>query len=83
MPDLQNPIKVMVDPFRKALKKNLDVCFGIRGRRAASVFLRIAYSAFYRIIDWLADHDWPRYTGDSCVMHIAGTSVMAVLESDG
>src|SRR5262249_6281873 len=66
--DLQDPIEVLVAMYRKAVDEKLDVCYGIRGKRDASLFLRAAYSLFYRIIDRLADHDWPRDTGDFCVM---------------
>jgi polyisoprenyl-phosphate glycosyltransferase len=66
--DLQDPIDVLIELYRKALRENLDVCYGVRGRREAPIFLRFAYSLFYRVIDVLADHDWPRDTGDFCVM---------------
>lgn len=66
--DLQDPIEVLIQLYEKARRENIDVCFGIRGRRESTLFLRMAYSAFYRIIDRLADHDWPRDAGDFCVL---------------
>ena len=66
--DLQDPVAVLVQLYQKATRENLDVCYGVRGRRDAPLFLRIAYSLFYRIIDRLADHEWPRDTGDFCVI---------------
>jgi polyisoprenyl-phosphate glycosyltransferase len=46
----------------------LDVCYGIRERREAPLYLRAAYSLFYLIINRAADHAWPRNVGDFCVM---------------
>ncbi|HYL37273.1 MAG TPA: glycosyltransferase family 2 protein [Bryobacteraceae bacterium] len=66
--DLQDPAQVLWELFRACVRDQLDVCFGIRGRRDAPWFLRLAYSVFYRIIRKAADHDWPRDAGDFCVM---------------
>ncbi|HLG99925.1 MAG TPA: glycosyltransferase family 2 protein [Bryobacteraceae bacterium] len=66
--DLQDPAEVLVELYRACLRDNLDVCHGIRGRRDAPLFLRVAYSAFYRLIQCTADHNWPRDAGDFCVM---------------
>jgi dolichol-phosphate mannosyltransferase len=66
--DLQDPAEVLVALYRACVRDEFDVCFGIRGRRDAPWFLRVAYSAFYRIIQRAAEHDWPRDVGDFCVM---------------
>ncbi len=66
--DLQDPVEVLVELYRTCVRDNLDVCNGIRGRRDAPLFLRTAYSVFYRIIQKVADHTWPRDAGDFCVI---------------
>jgi dolichol-phosphate mannosyltransferase len=66
--DLQDPVEVLVELYRACERDGLDVCYGIRGRRDAPLLLRAAYSGFYRVIGWAADHDWPRNVGDFCVM---------------
>jgi len=66
--DLQDPPDVLVELYRACLRDELDVCYGVRGRRDAPWFLRAGYSAFYRIIQRAADHAWPRDAGDFCVM---------------
>ncbi|HEY2011968.1 MAG TPA: glycosyltransferase family 2 protein [Bryobacteraceae bacterium] len=66
--DLQDPIEVLVELYRKALLEKLDVCYGVRARRQAPLFLRIAYPLYYRMIERLAEHHWPRDAGDFCVI---------------
>lgn len=66
--DLQDPIDVLVQLYRKALLEKLDVCYGVRARREAPLFLRLAYPLYYRMIEHLADHHWPRDAGDFCVI---------------
>ena len=66
--DLQDPIEVLIQLYGKALEEELDVCYGVRGRRDAPIFLRLAYSAYYRVAQWLAEHHWPKDAGDFCVM---------------
>ena len=66
--DLQDPADVLVELYRGCLRDELDVCYGVRGRRDAPWLLRAGYSAFYRIIQRAADHEWPRDAGDFCVM---------------
>ncbi len=66
--DLQDPAEVLADLYRACAADGLDVCYGVRGRRDAPWFLRAAYSAFYRIIQRAADHEWPRDAGDFCVL---------------
>src|SRR5262245_27357556 len=66
--DMQDPVEVLIDLYRASIRDDLDVCYGIRAKRDAPVFLRVAYSLFYRIISKAADHDWPKNVGDFCVM---------------
>lgn len=66
--DLQDPVEVLVELYRTCRSDELDVCFGIRRRRDAPLFLRAAYSAFYHIIQRAADHAWPRDAGDFSVI---------------
>ena len=66
--DLQDPIEVLLDLYRTAVTGGLDVCYGIRARRDAPLMLRLAYSLFYRVVDHLADHHWPKDAGDFCVI---------------
>jgi len=66
--DLQDPVEVLVELYRRALLENLDVCYGVRARREAPLLLRLAYPLYYRIIERLAEHHWPRDAGDFCVM---------------
>lgn len=66
--DLQDPIEVLIQLYQKARQEQLDVCYGIRARRDAPLFLRLAYSAFYRLIERMAEHHWPKDAGDFCVM---------------
>jgi dolichol-phosphate mannosyltransferase len=66
--DLQDPVEVLVELYETAVGEDLDVCFGIRGRREAPFVLRVAYSLFYKIVQKVADHEWPRDAGDFCVM---------------
>jgi polyisoprenyl-phosphate glycosyltransferase len=66
--DMQDPIEVLIELYRACVRDELDVCYGIRAKRDAPLFLRIAYSLFYRLINKTADHEWPRDAGDFCVM---------------
>jgi polyisoprenyl-phosphate glycosyltransferase len=77
--DLQDPVEVLVELYRTCLREGLEVCFGIRGRREAPWPLRVAYSAFYRIIHRVADHSWPKDAGDFCVMSARCQSVLLTL----
>jgi polyisoprenyl-phosphate glycosyltransferase len=66
--DLQDPAGILANLYRRCAHEELDVCFGIRGRRDAPLLLRAAYALFYRIVNQAADHEWPRDVGDFCVM---------------
>src|SRR5579864_1127597 len=66
--DLQDPIEVLIRLYEKTRSEQLDVCYGIRGRRDAPLLLRLAYSLYYRIVERLAEHHSPRDAGDFCVI---------------
>jgi dolichol-phosphate mannosyltransferase len=66
--DLQDPIEVLMRLYETARQEQLDVCYGVRGRRDAPFFLRFAYSAFYWLIKRFASYHWPEDAGDFCVM---------------
>ncbi len=56
-----------------------DVCLGVRGRRDASLFLRIAYRLFYDVIGRLSVPPWPRNAGDFCVFNRRVHTVLLAL----
>jgi polyisoprenyl-phosphate glycosyltransferase len=66
--DLQDPIDVLLQLFRRAQEEQLDVCYGIRSKRDAPLYLKVAYKLYYKIIERLAEHHWPRDAGDFCVI---------------
>lgn len=66
--DMQDPVDVLMSLYTTCRRDDLDVCYGIRGKRDAPVLLRAAYGLFYRLINSAADHEWPRDVGDFCVM---------------
>ncbi len=77
--DLQDPVEVLVELYKTCLRDKLDVCFGVRGKRDAPLPLRVAYSAFYRIINKAAAHEWPRNAGDFCVFSARCQQVLLAL----
>jgi glycosyltransferase involved in cell wall biosynthesis len=66
--DLQDPPDVLIELLQAVRDGRCDVCFGIREKRDAPLLLRMSYKSFYRIINSVADHDWPRDAGDFCVV---------------
>jgi dolichol-phosphate mannosyltransferase len=66
--DLQDPVAVLIQLYKKAVEEHLDVCYGVRSRRDAPVVLRVAYRTYYKLIGRFAEHRWPRDAGDFCVM---------------
>jgi glycosyltransferase involved in cell wall biosynthesis len=66
--DLQDPIDVLIQLYRRAMEEQLDVCYGIRSKRDGPILLKAAYSLYYKIIERMAEHHWPRDAGDFCVM---------------
>lgn len=65
--DLQDPPEVLPEFFKK-LDSGYDTVYAIRKNRKESVWKRIAYSSYYRILKALANVDIPLDSGDFCVM---------------
>lgn len=67
--DLQDPVDVLLRMFRRCRDENMDVCYGVRAQREASLFLRTSYHLFYKLMHVMAEHPWPLDAGDFCVMN--------------
>ena len=65
--DLQDPPET-IEKFIKLWKDGNDVVYGIRNKREASIFLRIAYKLFYRIFRKFSDIKIPLNAGDFSLM---------------
>jgi dolichol-phosphate mannosyltransferase len=57
--DLQDPVDILVQCFRKASENALDVVYAVRQHREGNLLLRALYKVFYRLIDTIAEHPWP------------------------
>jgi dolichol-phosphate mannosyltransferase len=77
--DLQDPVGVLIQLYEKVADGKCDVCIGVRGRRDASLWLRIAYRLFYDVIGRLSDPPWPRNAGDFCVFNRRVHTVLLAL----
>ncbi len=67
--DLQDPIKVLVDLYKKCIIEGNDIAFAVRAKRTGNPLLRVCYRAFYRVMQKLSDHEWPLDAGDFCVFN--------------
>jgi glycosyltransferase involved in cell wall biosynthesis len=68
--DLQDPPEVLMQLYRKVSGEGFDVCSGVRGKREeAPWWLCAAYKTFYRLMHWLAEHDYTMDSGDFCVFN--------------
>jgi polyisoprenyl-phosphate glycosyltransferase len=68
--DLQDPPEVLVQLYQKVAREGFDICAGVRGKREDSPWwLRAAYKAFYRLMNWTAEHDYTMDSGDFSVMN--------------
>jgi len=65
--DLQDPPEI-ISQFVEKWAEGFDVVYGVRARRDASMFLRIAYKLFYRIFSKLSYVRIPRDAGDFSLM---------------
>jgi len=65
--DLEDPPEIL-PKFISKLKEGFDVVYGIRKKRKRSLFLRITFSLFYRILDKMFDIEIPYDSGDFCIM---------------
>ncbi|HEY2574503.1 MAG TPA: glycosyltransferase family 2 protein, partial [Verrucomicrobiaceae bacterium] len=68
--DLQDPPEVLVQLYHKVARDGYDVCAGVRGQREESPWwLRAAYKVFYRVMNWVAEHDYTLDSGDFSVLN--------------
>lgn len=65
--DLQDPPELLND-FLKYFDDGYDVVYAVRKKRETGLFLRIAYSIFYKIIKNSSYIDIPLDSGDFCLM---------------
>ncbi len=65
--DLQDPPEVL-PRFLEKWREGYDVVYAIRKKRKEGPFKRLAYWAFYRILDYLSSIKIPLDSGDFCVM---------------
>ncbi len=77
--DLQDPVNVLIQLYEKVADGKCDVCIGVRGRRDAALWLRIAYRLFYDVIGRLSVPPWPRNAGDFCVFNRRVHTVLLAL----
>jgi polyisoprenyl-phosphate glycosyltransferase len=65
--DLQDPPE-MLPQFLARWREGYDVVYGVRATRKGGVLKRACYSAFYRLLQLLADIEIPLDSGDFCLM---------------
>jgi dolichol-phosphate mannosyltransferase len=65
--DLQDPPELLPQFFAKWME-GYDVAYGVRVKRETSLFLQIAYKAFYRLFSKLSYVKVPRDAGDFSMM---------------
>ena len=65
--DLQDPPE-LIPQFIKKWKEGYDVVYAIRQRRKESLFLRLAYFFYYRLLGYLSDLQIPMDSGDFSLM---------------
>lgn len=63
--DLQDPPELIHPMLEIAERESADVVYGVRKSRRGTDFLhRLAFSIFYRVLDWLSEYPIPREVGD-------------------
>ncbi|HTL52092.1 MAG TPA: glycosyltransferase family 2 protein [Planctomycetota bacterium] len=65
--DLQDPPEEL-GRFIAKWKEGFEVVYAIRTRRKEGIFKKIAYAAFYRLLQRIANIDIPLDSGDFCIM---------------
>jgi len=65
--DLQDPPE-LIEQFVEQWRKGLDVVYGRRVKRQASLFMQFAYKAFYRVFDRFSCVRIPHDAGDFSLM---------------
>jgi dolichol-phosphate mannosyltransferase len=73
--DFEDPPELLPAVIGK-LKEGYDVVYGIRKKRKRSLFLRILFSSFYRLLHEFVDIRIPQDAGDFCVMKRAFVKVL-------
>jgi polyisoprenyl-phosphate glycosyltransferase len=76
--DLQDPPEELPRFFAKC-REGFDVVYGIRTRRKESLWKRLAYKSFYRLLAVLANIEIPLDSGDFCVMSRRAVDAMNAL----
>ena len=65
--DLQDP-PIVINEFIKKAEQGYEVVYGIRKKRKESIFKKISYVLFYKILSSLSNIDIPLDSGDFCLM---------------
>jgi len=65
--DLQDP-PIVINKFIKKTEEGYEVVYGIRKKRKESIFKKISYGIFYKILSSLSNIDIPLDSGDFCLM---------------
>jgi dolichol-phosphate mannosyltransferase len=65
--DLQDPPEI-IEKFVTLWRQGYDVVYGRRVKREASLFMRFAYKAFYRVFDYFSYLNIPHDAGDFALM---------------
>lgn len=81
--DLQDPVDILIAMYHKVRAGEFDVCSGVRGKREeAPLWLSVAYSAFYRFMATISEHDWTIDSGDFSVFnHRAHAAILRLPEA--
>ncbi len=77
--DLQDPPEFL-PRFFQTLYDGADVVYGIRRKRKESIFKRVLYAAFYRVLSLLSNIYIPMDAGDFCVMKQCVVDAMLQLQ---
>jgi glycosyltransferase involved in cell wall biosynthesis len=65
--DLQDPIELIPEMIAK-WREGYAVVYGIRRNRQESAPKVLAYRIFYRLLAWMSDIDFPKDSGDFCLL---------------
>ena len=66
--DLQDPPELFAQCLEQ-LRSGYDVVYAVRRKRKESLFKRLAYAGFYRLLKAMAEVEIPLDSGDFCLMH--------------
>ncbi|MFC1734105.1 glycosyltransferase family 2 protein [candidate division KSB1 bacterium] len=65
--DLQDPPEEL-HRFLAKWREGYEVVYAIRRKRKESIFKKLSYKIFYRLLNWISDIEIPLDSGDFCVM---------------